>query len=88
MFVIRLIFIIAAIWLARKAWQMAKKALEDQSTQNPGNQQQNKADKPSEMMVTCKHCSTHIPESSAISKDGNWFCNTEHLEAWHREQSG
>lgn len=28
--------------------------------------------------VRCKHCGTHVPISSALKKDGHFYCNENH----------
>jgi uncharacterized protein len=33
-----------------------------------------------EKMVRCSHCSLHVPETSAFSKDGLWYCSQAHLQ--------
>ncbi|MGB0722060.1 MAG: PP0621 family protein [Gammaproteobacteria bacterium] len=33
-----------------------------------------------ERMVKCRVCGLHVPQSRAISRDGRFYCGTEHLE--------
>jgi uncharacterized protein len=33
-----------------------------------------------EKMVRCSHCALHVPETSACSKDGLWYCSQAHLQ--------
>ena len=37
-----------------------------------------------EDMVRCAHCGVHIPRSEAILAGGNFFCSTEHRDAYRK----
>ncbi|MHB1238403.1 MAG: PP0621 family protein [Gallionella sp.] len=37
-----------------------------------------------EDMVRCAHCGIHIPKSESINAGGNYFCGTEHLDAYRK----
>ena len=37
-----------------------------------------------EDMVRCAHCGIHIPKSESINVGGNYFCGTEHRDAYRK----
>ena len=36
-----------------------------------------------ETMVNCQHCGVHLPQSDAISYQGQHYCSQAHLRAAH-----
>lgn len=39
-----------------------------------------------EKVVSCAKCRLYLPESEALSANGNFFCNREHHRAWLDDQ--
>jgi uncharacterized protein len=37
-----------------------------------------------EDMVRCVHCGVHLPKSESILAGGNFFCSTEHRDAYNK----
>lgn len=71
---IRLIALALAVWLV---WRFVSRrnVKSADSTHNTLDQK----------VVQCVVCGTHVPESEALSRDGDSFCCQEHLEAWEKE---
>lgn len=80
---IRLVLIIAAIWLV---WRLIKQIL---LTNNPANPDE----KPSgskaaqgnekvEAMVQCQQCGVHLPQSEALVTQNQHFCSDDHRRQW------
>lgn len=36
--------------------------------------------KPPEAMVRCATCGLNVPQSEALSRDGQWYCGKDHME--------
>ena len=36
---------------------------------------------PAERMVACSHCQVHLPESDALSSQGQFYCSEAHRQA-------
>lgn len=68
----RLILLGLAIWLLFRLYQ---RFIKGGSAKKPATHQIDGD------MVKCKHCGIHIPQSEAISNDGNHYCSRAHLEA-------
>ena len=42
-------------------------------------------DKPvAEDMVRCAHCGVHLPKGESVQADGQFFCGTEHRDAYSK----
>ena len=42
-------------------------------------------DKPvAEDMVRCAHCGVHLPKGESVQADGQFFCGTEHRDAYRK----
>ena len=37
-----------------------------------------------EDMVRCAHCGVHLPKGESIQADGQFFCGTEHRDAYRK----
>jgi uncharacterized protein len=37
-------------------------------------------------MVSCAHCSIHVPRPEALEKDGLFYCCREHMQLGQREE--
>ncbi|MES9962857.1 MAG: PP0621 family protein [Candidatus Sedimenticola sp. 20ELBAFRAG] len=36
--------------------------------------------RPTEQMIRCDHCGTHVPESEAVTRNGKTFCSEAHAD--------
>ena len=65
MLLIRLLVIVLAVWLAWRIWRLlATRRGPPPST--------------AEDMVRCARCALHLPRSSALRHDADWFCSEAH----------
>lgn len=62
-----IVIIVAAIWLWRRYFSKPAKGARKQEDATP-------------RMVRCEQCGVHVPQSTALEKDGNWYCSRAHLE--------
>jgi len=69
---IRLLVIVAIIWLSYRMY-LNWKAKQTKNIKQRKNQTTIKN------MVQCEKCGVHIPEYEAISSSGKFFCSKEHL---------
>ena len=37
-----------------------------------------------EDMVRCAHCGVHLPKGESVQADGQFFCGTEHRDAYRK----
>jgi uncharacterized protein len=37
-----------------------------------------------EDMVRCAHCGVHLPKGESVEADGQFFCSTEHRDAYRK----
>ncbi len=37
-----------------------------------------------EDMVRCAHCGVHLPKGESVQSDGQFFCGTEHRDAYRK----
>jgi len=37
-----------------------------------------------EDMVRCSHCGVHLPKGESVEADGQFFCSTEHRDAYRK----
>lgn len=73
---IRLILLLAALWLA---WRLLRNLL-GQNAMPPGD---TTTPPPRDgKMIKCERCGVHVPESEAFSARGHTFCSLEHQTAW------
>lgn len=54
--------------------------------------QQGQANKPpaakrGELVVQCRHCGVHLPESEAINAEADYFCSADHKRRWLSQRS-
>lgn len=72
---IRVLFIILTLWAI---YIILRRYLARPS--KPDHKRENIA---ADNMVQCKVCNTYLPETEALSKDGDFFCSEAHLIAHH-----
>ena len=70
---IRLLIIVALVWVAWKLLQGALLTDARDGKAPPAS---------STRMVKCEQCGVHLPENEATKQDGHVFCSQLHLEAW------
>jgi len=68
---IRLLVIVAIVWLAYRIFQNWK-------VKNEQAARKIKKDAPIKNMVQCAKCGVHLPEQEALKDSGNFFCCDEH----------
>ncbi|MCK5639627.1 MAG: hypothetical protein KAJ19_02475 [Gammaproteobacteria bacterium] len=76
---IRILIIIAIIWLLIHLFRQYRERREEHHTNSRG---QNKI---STHMVKCAQCGLHIPEAEAIKQGHSYYCSQDH-QAESREQ--
>ena len=64
---IKLVILVALVWLGLRLWRGLQ-------------QQQNRSRQQQELMVRCAHCQVHLPQSSALRANDNWYCCAEHRD--------
>ncbi|KKN61753.1 hypothetical protein LCGC14_0518690 [marine sediment metagenome] len=64
---IALLFLAFASWRKLKTWQAAKRP----PAASPGSPL---------LMVRCARCNVHLPQRMAIRDESNWYCCQEHLD--------
>lgn len=73
---IKLLILVAVVWLVLKFWRRAQignrraggASARDQATAAP-------------VMVRCARCQVHLPQSRALRTDDAWYCCAEHRDA-------
>ena len=75
--VARLLFFILLAIVGLIVWRNFKRQVMQQRPAEP-------APGKSERVVSCAYCQVHVPESEAVSHDGQYFCGTEHRDAYRR----
>ncbi len=61
-------------------WAMVRNYLRKQEAQR-NKQAATKADPPV-LIVKCRQCGLHLPQSEAVSGDSAWFCGEAHRRQW------
>ena len=81
--IIRLLLLLAMLWLA---WRLVRNLLPgartDQSQDTPPS-----APPTESKMIRCEQCGVHIPEQEAFSARGHFFCSLEHQNAWLEDKN-
>ncbi len=61
-------------------WAMVRNYLRKQESLR-NKQASTKSDSPV-LIVKCRQCGLHLPQSEAVSADTEWFCGDEHRLLW------
>ncbi|MAC99981.1 hypothetical protein CNQ84_02630 [Pseudomonas abyssi] len=72
---IKLIFLALLVWFALRLWRGLQR---QQATQRQ--QQSARAQQEPPLMVRCAQCQVHLPQSSALRANDNWYCCAEHRD--------
>lgn len=69
-------------WLALGyfLWYMVRNYLRKQDNQR--NQQTKAKPQSPSLIVKCRQCGLHLPQSEAVALDNDWFCGDEHRRQW------
>lgn len=71
----KLIIIAIAIWLVISILKRYRRGV-DQSINASRKNSVN-----GEVMVQCKHCGIHLPQSDSIQSNGQFYCSQAHIDA-------
>lgn len=74
--IIRLLLILAAIWLV---WRLVRGALLPGRSPAHSDAPQKDA---AARMLRCEQCDVHVPETEAFTARGHHFCSQEHQQLW------
>ena len=74
--IIRLLLLIAAVWLV---WRLFRQAFLQSPADQPGRAPGTSG---TTRMIRCERCGVHVPESEAFMARGHYFCSHEHQAAW------
>jgi len=62
------------LWYLVRNYQRKQDSLRNQRNQA-------KPQAPS-LIVKCKQCGLHLPQSEAVAEDNEWFCSDDHRRLW------
>jgi uncharacterized protein len=77
--IIRLVLLVAAIWLA---WRLIKQTFLSSKPEDGDNKGSSRDNDIPEAMLRCDQCGVHTPSSQAFNIKGHHFCSAEHQQLW------
>jgi len=72
-----LIRLLTYLALGAIVWFFVKRYLGKQQRSQPP-----QPTKPGELIVQCRHCGLHLPQSAALQEGDNHFCSADHRRRW------
>lgn len=72
------LLVLAVLLVAFWIWRSNRLSRSDEASQK--SRRKPAALRPPAIMVTCRHCGTHLPQSEAVIGDEGAYCSAEHRQ--------
>lgn len=77
--IIRILLVIAAIWLV---WRLVSKVFAPPTHNDTSNTSRDTPNTSGAKMLRCEQCGVHVPDTDAFTAKGHHFCSAEHQGRW------